>query len=317
MQLTTVPPSAGRRWQQAFRIAAVAAIAAVTVVAVGFERGFTAGPSAQSAIVTIDPARILDTREPIGVPVAAAVGPDTSITVQVAGVGGVPANATGVVVTLTATEATADTFVTATPTGTPRAATSVLNPGVTKAIANTITIGLGTDGKIDLYNKFGNVHLIADVSGYLVPEVPRVEHGSIELTAYNASTIGVEEVGFYGCIVLGDHGEVLLDVPLEHGSAITSVTFHFYDDDAAEITFLLHEIDDHNGVPNVKMTLSDNQVESGIASGWGDVTMTPVGADKVSGDVRYVIDVVTFGQSAPAKEHSFCGATVNYARVVN
>ncbi|MBI5088246.1 MAG: hypothetical protein HZB15_05140, partial [Actinobacteria bacterium] len=114
------------------------AVAALVTGAFGVQTALTAGPSAPSSVVTMDPARILDTREPLGVPTKAPVAANSTITVQVAGVQGVPMNATGVIVTLTAVDATVPTFITATPTGTPRGTTSVLNPGDALAIANTV-----------------------------------------------------------------------------------------------------------------------------------------------------------------------------------
>lgn len=296
------------------RILAVVGLATLTL---GVQSASTAPASAPSTIVTIDPARILDTRVPIGVPAAAPVGPDSSIIVQVAGVGGVPLEATGVILTLTAAEGTADTFISATPTGTPRATTSVLNPGVAKAIANTITIGLGENGRIDLYNRFGQVHLIADVTGYLVPKSPAIETGAIELTAYSAiarSALG--PVRNDGCIDLGNGGEVALDVPLEHGMAITSFTFHYFDNDPGKITFVLFEIDDRNGSKTTDGTLADSQTESPMNGGfgYGTATVKPVGADKVSSTVRYVADVLSFGKFNGGTVHAFCGATVNWAR---
>jgi len=285
------------------------------MLTLGVQSASTAPASAPSTIVTVDPARILDTREPIGVPAAGPLGPDSSITIQVAGVGGVPAEATGVIVTLTATGGTADTFITATPTGTPRATTSVLNPGVSKAIANTITIGLGDNGRIDLYNKFGNVHLIADVTGYLVPKSPAIETGAIELTAYSAiARAAIGPVRNDGCVDLGAGGEVVLDIPLEHGMAITSFTFHYFDNDPANMTFVLFEIDDVNGAKTTNGTLSDSQTASTGAVGYGKATVNPVGADKVSSTVRYVADAFTLGKFNAGTVHAFCGATVNWAR---
>jgi hypothetical protein len=268
-----------------------------------------------STIVTVDPARILDTRTPIGVPSAGPVGPDSSITVQVAGVGGVPTNATGVVLTLTAAEGTADTFITATPTGQARATTSVLNPGVSKAIANTITIGLGSNGRIDLYNRFGNVHLIADVTGYLVPKSPAIETGAIQVTAYSAITrSGTTAPLNDGCIDLGTNGDVVLDLPLEHGMVVTSFTFEYFDNDQANMTFVLFEIDDSNGGRTTDHTLLDSQTASTGAVGYGDATVTPTGADKVSSDVRYVAEAFTMGKFGGGTTHAFCGATINWAR---
>lgn len=302
------------------RLSRVTTLVALAILTLGVQTASTAPPpgSAPSTVVTVDPSRILDTREPIGVHAAAPVGPDSSVTVQVAGVGGVPHDATGVIITLTATEATADTFITATPTGTPRATTSVLNPGVSKAIANTITIGLGSNGQIDLYNKFGHVHLIADVTGYLLPKSPKIETGAIELTGYSAiarSPIG--EVLEYGCVDLGDGGEVALDIPLEHGTVITSLAFHYFDDDTENITFVLYEVDDFNGSRTVEGTLSDSQTASTGSSGYGKATIKPVGADKVSSTVRYVAHAFTPKPIKAESTHAFCGATVNWAREVS
>ena len=192
---------------------------------------------------------------------------------------------------------------------------SPFSPSVSKSIANTITIGLGDNGRIDLYNRVGSVHLIADVTGYLVPKSPAIETGAIELTAYSAiarKTIG--PVGNDGCVDLANGGEVVLDVPLEHGMAITSFTFHYFDNDPGKMIFLLFEIDDTNGQKTTSGTLSDSQTESTGTTGYGKATVTPVGADKVSSTVRYVADAFTLGKSNAGTVHAFCGATVNWAR---
>jgi hypothetical protein len=310
----TIPATGVRR-----RLGRIISLAALATVVIGVQTASTAAPSAPSSVITVDPARILDTREPIGVPSAAPVGPESSITVQVAGVGGVPANATGVVLTLTAVGATANTFVTATPTGTPRATTSVLNPGVGGAIANTITVGLGTDGKLDLYNGFGSVDLIADVSGYLLPggaTTPHIEYGAIELTGYSGSGNDLATVGAFGCRSLGTKGQLYVDVPLEHGSAVQSVTFRYYDDDGYNMNLALIEINDGTGGPTMVGTLSDNTTASSGTAGYGEVTINPVGGDKVSGDVRYVLFAYVLGKQGGESDLSFCGATVDYAREV-
>jgi len=195
----------------------------------------------------------------------------------------------------------------------------VLNPSVGGAIANTITVGLGTDGKLDLYNGFGSVDLIADVSGYLLPggdTAPHIEYDAIELTAYSAFAKNAGAAKPDGCVDLGDGGELLLDLRLEHGSAVTAVTFRFFDTDPGEIQFLLYEINDTPTGPNTFQTLSNNQVASNISSGYGEVTMTPTGGDKTSTDIRYMIDVYTPGQVNLDSFHWFCGATVEYAREV-
>ena len=293
------------------------AVAALVTAAFGVQTAMTAAPSAPSQVITIDPARILDTRQPLGVPAIAPVGPNSSITVQVTGVGGVPLNATGVIVTLTAANATLPTFISATPTGTTRSTTSVLNPGGPAAIANTVTMSLGTGGKIDLYNLAGNVDLIADVSGYLVPKGATVVTESIELLAYSGTGTNLGVSNILGCVDLANTGDLMVDVQLPHGAAVQQVVFHWFDDDTANFTMLISEIDGNfnfNGPPTAG-NLVGGQVSTTGAVGYGSTTANITAGDAVSGSVRYMIDAFTLGQNALNTFHMFCGATVTYSRV--
>ena len=125
---------------------------------------------AASVMVSVAPARILDTRA------ATAVGYrgdrpayGSSLRVQVTGRGGVPeTGVTAVAANVTVTEPTHAGFVQAYPTGSGRpGASSNLNvdqPGRTIAAASIIP--LGSDGSITLLNRTGG-HLIVDVTGYL------------------------------------------------------------------------------------------------------------------------------------------------------
>jgi hypothetical protein len=133
-------------------------------------RAETAPVGAPSVVVPVTPFRLLDTRTGVGAGGRKdPLGPDSTITVQVAGVGVIPADATGVVLNVTANAATSAGYVTATPTGSPRADTSVLNLTPGQDLPNMITTTLGDGGRVDLYNFTGSVHLIADVAGYLLP----------------------------------------------------------------------------------------------------------------------------------------------------
>jgi hypothetical protein len=87
----------------------------------------------------------------------------------VTGVAGVPANATGVITNVTVTQGTAPSFVTVWPTGQPRPTASSLNVTPGQDLPNSITVALGTGGKISIFNNGGTVHVVADVTGYLVP----------------------------------------------------------------------------------------------------------------------------------------------------
>lgn len=291
---------------------------AIVTASLGLQVAMTAPPSAPSTVITIDPARILDTRVPIGVPTAGPVGPNSSITLQVAGAGGVPANATGVIITLTATEATIETFITATPTGTERATTSVLNPAGKSAIANTITIALGTGGSIDLYNLAGNVHLVADVSGYLIPaNAPKLVTESVQLTAYGGSGYGgtLMPTGS-GCVDLAPTGNTFLDVSLPNGATVTRVDYRWFDNDASGLYMYIREVNDLPDGTIVEATLGNNFVQSVGAPGWGQSNVTPTGGHAVSNSVRYYLTASTFGVTSGSQQF-FCGATVTYTRLIN
>jgi len=127
----------------------------------------------------VDPGRVLDTRPApnnVGAPVA-KVGAAGTLDVQVTGalqtVDGrtitVPADATAVVLNVTATGGNADTNVRVYPTpagGTGFPTVSNLNVGPNQTVANLVTVTVGTGGKVRLRNANGVVDLIADVAGY-------------------------------------------------------------------------------------------------------------------------------------------------------
>lgn len=112
------------------------------------------------------PARILDTRKGTGAPLA-PVGPGASVDLQVTGQGGVPSTGVAaVVLNVTATNASAATFVTAYPNGAARPATSNLNVAAGQTVPNRVVVKVGSTGKVTLFNRSGAVDLIADVSGW-------------------------------------------------------------------------------------------------------------------------------------------------------
>jgi hypothetical protein len=121
-----------------------------------------------SRFMPLTPDRILDTRTGIG-GYSQAVGQDKSISVQVRGSGGVPASATAVVLNLTATQPTIGGYATVWPTGQPRPNSSVINFVAGQTIANLVTVPIGPDGTIQIYNATGSTHFIVDTSGYFEP----------------------------------------------------------------------------------------------------------------------------------------------------
>jgi len=114
----------------------------------------------------LTPTRILDTRDGTG-GFNGAVGTGQILAVQITGTGGVPTlGVTSVVMNVTATEPTANGYLTVWPTGTPQPTISNLNtePGVTRP--NLVTVATGVGGRVNLFNSAGSSHVIFDVVGY-------------------------------------------------------------------------------------------------------------------------------------------------------
>lgn len=132
---------------------------------------FTAStPSAPSTpgYHPVNPARIYDSRSS-----NAPWGPRETRAIQVSGRGGIPANATAVAVHVTSVSPSADTYVTAYPTGSsrPLAASKNFGPGAehTSITNDLVIVRVGNGGSVSLYNNAGNTHLVLDVVGYFSP----------------------------------------------------------------------------------------------------------------------------------------------------
>lgn len=131
-----------------------------------------AAPTAATSITQVGdyfpvtPSRILDTREGNGAP-KHTVGAGQSITLQVAGRGGIPSTGvSAIVLNVTVTNASTSSYVTVYPTGITRPTASNLNIVKSWTGANSVTVKLGAGGAVDLFNAGGTLDLIADVNGY-------------------------------------------------------------------------------------------------------------------------------------------------------
>jgi hypothetical protein len=145
-----------------------ALLAGVSVAAVSHSSPASAETRVPGSFTPLTPARLLDTRGGNGTIRAGAVGPNRGIALQVAGRGGVPASAVGaVVLNVTVTGPSVGGFLTVYPDGTPRPVASNLNFAKGQTIANLVTVRLGADGRVQLFNSSGGtVQLVADVSGW-------------------------------------------------------------------------------------------------------------------------------------------------------
>ncbi|GGT22459.1 MULTISPECIES: hypothetical protein [Streptomyces] len=118
-----------------------------------------------SRFVPMGPSRFLDTRDGTGAP-RQRVGPGGVVSLQVAGVKGVPASrVTAVVMNVTAVDPTESGHVTVYPNGQAAPQSSNLNFTPGRIVPNLVTVPV-VNGKVDLRNSAGTVDLIADVSGY-------------------------------------------------------------------------------------------------------------------------------------------------------
>ena len=114
----------------------------------------------------VSPTRVLDTRSGLGAP-AHPVGAGGVVQVQLGGVAGVPASGvSAVVLNVTVTGTTAGGYLTVYPAGVSRPTASNINfdPGAT--LANSVTVALGSAGKVAFYNSGGKTDVVADVIGF-------------------------------------------------------------------------------------------------------------------------------------------------------
>ncbi|MER5487050.1 PKD domain-containing protein [Streptomyces sp. NPDC002812] len=130
--------------------------ASLIVDAVGFYH-----PTFGERFSPLDPSRLLDTRTTGG-----ALGGGKTRRVKVAGVNGIPAFATAVVLNLTGTGATQQAHVIAYPNPAKRPETSNLNVEPGKDKSNQAIVPIGPDGTITLFTNSGSTHLVLDLVGY-------------------------------------------------------------------------------------------------------------------------------------------------------
>ena len=116
-----------------------------------------------SSYTPLRPVRVLDTRAK-KTPLAGA----QVRLVQVAGVGGVPADATGVVANVTVVQPKLKGYLMAYPAGSTRPGAASVSFGAGQVVANRVMSALGS-GKLALWPRFGPVDVAVDVVGYYRP----------------------------------------------------------------------------------------------------------------------------------------------------
>jgi murein DD-endopeptidase MepM/ murein hydrolase activator NlpD len=118
----------------------------------------------------LTPARLLDTRTGNGAPAARVAGGQT-IDVQVVGRGGVPASGVAaVVLNATVTNPSQGSYLTVYPTGIARPTTSNMNFVAGQTLANLAVIGVGSGGRVSVFNAAGAADVIFDVAGWVAAD---------------------------------------------------------------------------------------------------------------------------------------------------
>lgn len=116
----------------------------------------------------LTPCRAIDTRGPVAPHGGPVLGQDATRNFAIRGFCGVPTTAKAVSLNVTVTQATQASWLAVWPSGQPRPWVSMINfEPSDPALANGVIVGLSTGAQdLAVYNNFGTVHLLVDVTGY-------------------------------------------------------------------------------------------------------------------------------------------------------
>ena len=151
-ELKTIPAAQFDAVDESSLQAAAGSYAAVPAIA--------PSPSVYTAVT---PIRLLDTRSS-----GTTLGDGGSLNLAIRGVS-VPANATAVVLNVTAVNESTAGFFTVFPTGSALPTASNLNWVAHETVPNLVTVGLGSGGNVTIYNGVGSADAVVDLEGYYAP----------------------------------------------------------------------------------------------------------------------------------------------------
>ncbi len=123
----------------------------------------------------IAPDRVLDTRSALGIATTSPLDGHGSITLSLAGRGGLPeaVEIMAVVVNVTVVDPSAGGYLTVYRAGSPRPLTSNLNFTRSTTLANLMTVPVSAAGEVTIYNAgAASTHVLADVVGYYHSAAP-------------------------------------------------------------------------------------------------------------------------------------------------
>ncbi|MEX2627078.1 MAG: hypothetical protein WD225_09340 [Ilumatobacteraceae bacterium] len=117
-------------------------------------------------VTAIDPIRLADSRGGVRAP-SGPLSAEQTVTVPVAGQAGIPADATAVVLNVSAVGADGFGYFTVWPHGSDAPDSSNVNYVAGADVPNMVMVRLGDDGAIDVRNSVSRAHLLVDVAGYV------------------------------------------------------------------------------------------------------------------------------------------------------
>ena len=124
-------------------------------------------PRTGTGLMALNLFRVCDTRSGGANCAVGKLAAGAERVVTLAGVGGVPnVGASAVVVNVQAIAPAGTGYLTVWPDGAARPNTSSINYVANENIANMLTVKLGTNGKLRVFNGGGQSHVIVDVAGY-------------------------------------------------------------------------------------------------------------------------------------------------------
>ncbi|MDH6136410.1 PKD repeat protein [Kitasatospora sp. MAA4] len=189
--------------------------------------------------------RILDTRIGLGAP-AKRLGPGGVLSLNISGGTSSPAvwQATAVVLNLTAVDPTDSSFLSAYPSGQSRPITSNSNFVAGQNAAHLVTVPIGADGSIKIYNNSGTVDLVADIVGYY-SSLPRDRFTSVTPTRVLDTRTGQ---GTGTAAKIGPAGWVHFPIPAQLGlpANVDAVVLNLTATDADQPSFLTATINNYS-----------------------------------------------------------------------
>jgi hypothetical protein len=129
-----------------------------------------------SVYTALTPQRIKDTRNSGG-----PLGQGGSLVLAIGGIY-VPANATSVVLNVTAVDQTTAGFFTVYPTGGSAPTASNLNWVAGQTIPNLVSVGLSSGGDVTIFNGLGSADAVVDLEGYFAPPTTGTSGEFVPLT---------------------------------------------------------------------------------------------------------------------------------------